>query len=273
MNISIVKLGGSIITEKGKERVFNEKNMIRVATEIANSKKQCIIVHGAGSFGHPIAKKYNLVAGNPNWERNSHFEPNLIATSEARYWLNYLHNKFIYILNKYGIPTFSLPVSSSGIEIENNNISLPVEQLEIALKNGFFPVLYGDIILSRHRGFTVISGDKIISLTSKALHLKFCKIDQVVFCSDVDGIYRENPMKNPNAELIKEIQYREMKDIINLAEDSTYDDVTGGMKGKIEQINVLLENKINVKIVNSNKNSRLENALMNSKFIGSSFYC
>ena len=64
----ILKLGGSVITEKDSvSPKVNFDNLNRIATEIKeylnNSKmdnSDLIIVHGAGSFGHPLAKKYDI---------------------------------------------------------------------------------------------------------------------------------------------------------------------------------------------------------------------
>ena len=60
----VLKLGGSVITEKNKVATANLDAIERLAGEIAQSKvTNLILVHGGGSFGHPIAKKYNLSEG------------------------------------------------------------------------------------------------------------------------------------------------------------------------------------------------------------------
>ena len=56
----IVKLGGSIITDKAEYRKFRADTVDRLAGEIVSSGKQVIIVHGAGSFGHILAKEHSL---------------------------------------------------------------------------------------------------------------------------------------------------------------------------------------------------------------------
>ena len=61
----ILKIGGSILTKKDSiESEIDEGNLKRIASEIKssidNSKKDLVIVHGAGSFGHPPAKKYKI---------------------------------------------------------------------------------------------------------------------------------------------------------------------------------------------------------------------
>jgi isopentenyl phosphate kinase len=59
----ILKLGGSIITDKTKECTFKQEIVNKLAKEIKKAKKEIIIVHGAGSYGHILAEKYQLNKG------------------------------------------------------------------------------------------------------------------------------------------------------------------------------------------------------------------
>lgn len=67
----ILKLGGSILTKKDlKDPEINYTNLNRIANEIKTAfdnksnnnelSEGLIIIHGAGSFGHPPAKKYSI---------------------------------------------------------------------------------------------------------------------------------------------------------------------------------------------------------------------
>ena len=58
----ILKLGGSVITRKEADKpTINHENLKRITREVAESTHQkLIVVHGAGSFGHPLAKKYAI---------------------------------------------------------------------------------------------------------------------------------------------------------------------------------------------------------------------
>ena len=62
----VIKLGGSVITDKSMQNTFNEEVTFRLVSEIKDSQKQVIVVHGAGSFGHILAKKYDLHKGYKN---------------------------------------------------------------------------------------------------------------------------------------------------------------------------------------------------------------
>jgi len=67
--VTILKIGGSVLTDKSREGKLNRKEVARIAREIASGDvKSLILIHGAGSFGHPIAKKFGLdVPGGQNY--------------------------------------------------------------------------------------------------------------------------------------------------------------------------------------------------------------
>ena len=59
----LIKLGGSVITDKSQYRRFDKDAVSRLCREIAESGKQAVVVHGAGSFGHILAKRYSIQDG------------------------------------------------------------------------------------------------------------------------------------------------------------------------------------------------------------------
>src|SRR5665648_487560 len=69
-NLVILKIGGSVLTHKDKEEELAEDTIARIADEISRyigkdteknkDQRRIILVHGAGSFGHPQAKATGL---------------------------------------------------------------------------------------------------------------------------------------------------------------------------------------------------------------------
>ena len=59
----ILKLGGSLITDKNKPFSIRSDILQKSIEQIINSKERLIVVHGGGSFGHPVAKKYRIANG------------------------------------------------------------------------------------------------------------------------------------------------------------------------------------------------------------------
>ncbi|MBO5002704.1 uridylate kinase, partial [Methanocorpusculaceae archaeon] len=48
----IIKLGGSVITDKANPGVIHREVIAKLAAAIAEAKTPAVIVHGAGSLGH-----------------------------------------------------------------------------------------------------------------------------------------------------------------------------------------------------------------------------
>ncbi len=60
----LLKLGGSVITDKNADCVINHDQLSLVASAISRAgTRDIVIVHGAGSCGHPEAKRYRLDQG------------------------------------------------------------------------------------------------------------------------------------------------------------------------------------------------------------------
>jgi isopentenyl phosphate kinase len=64
MRTTVLKIGGSVITDKNGDLAAKTEVINRLAEEIAKANlKNLIVVHGGGSFGHPIAQKWALKNG------------------------------------------------------------------------------------------------------------------------------------------------------------------------------------------------------------------
>jgi len=59
----LVKLGGSVVTEKARLRTPRRAAIRRLATELASVRQPLLVVHGAGSYGHILASRHRLKEG------------------------------------------------------------------------------------------------------------------------------------------------------------------------------------------------------------------
>ena len=62
----VIKLGGGLITDKGSMKKFDSESVQRVVESISLVVEigvPIIIVHGAGSFGHLLAKEWSISDG------------------------------------------------------------------------------------------------------------------------------------------------------------------------------------------------------------------
>ena len=115
----ILKIGGSILTEKDSaEPKVDYDNLNRIAEEIRESlyaeeisndlMDGLVIVHGAGSFGHPPAKKYQI--GEP-FEMKDYLEKR-IGFAEVQNEVKKLNSIICESLIAHGIPCIAIPPSS-----------------------------------------------------------------------------------------------------------------------------------------------------------------
>ncbi|MCE7737602.1 MAG: isopentenyl phosphate kinase family protein [Candidatus Heimdallarchaeota archaeon] len=265
-DLYIVKLGGSAITDKTKDYTLRPEVLSRVLNEISFSDRKVIIIHGAGSFAHNIAKEYNLANGeDPSISLDLQYKGVAIT---RRSLLN-LHSAVLDATMKANLIPFSFPVSAIFVSSGAKHMhSKYLDGLDEALANGFTPILYGDISFDIETKFRVISGDRIIRVlvnhikTLKSLddHSDIGEI-KVVFGSNVDGLYDKDP-KNEDAKLIEKISNSEISELIKIAGESAGTDVTGGMKGKLIEIKQISDLGSEVQIVNIMEDNRMYEALI-----------
>ncbi|MDR2966741.1 MAG: isopentenyl phosphate kinase family protein [Methanobacteriaceae archaeon] len=263
----ILKLGGSVLTKKDSNHAeVNYKNLNRIATEIHNFflvkdsnhdfADGLIIVHGAGSFGHPYAQKYQI--GKP-FKREEYGEKR-IGFSKTQNSVNKLNTIICECLISKKIPCVSIQPSSfittNNKRINTFNLNLIVKYLD----EGFVPVIYGDVVLDTKLKVAVLSGDQILQYIAK--NLKSRKINEIILGTDVDGVFTKNPKKHNNAKLIRKVSSLED---IEVLDSTTNIDVTGGMIGKIKELLELADLGIESKIINANKEGLIANALLNKK--------
>ncbi|MDH5402920.1 MAG: isopentenyl phosphate kinase [Candidatus Heimdallarchaeota archaeon] len=256
----IVKLGGAAITNKNKDFSFNGIVVDRVMEEIKNSNSKVILVHGAGSYAHNIAKHYRLT--------DKTVTPNALSISLIRTSLETLHKQILDSANDFELPVFSLPISSI-LSYHQNDYSFYINSLKAVMNKNMIPVLYGDVITHDKIDFQVISGDFIIQLLCDVLGPS--SISNIIFGTNVDGVFNKDPI-HLDAKLIDTININEFDTILDQVGGSTSTDVTGGMRGKLTEINKIVKKGISVSIVNILKPNRLYRYLIGDDVIQTLIY-
>ena len=121
----IVKFGGSLITDKSSDKPTINRLHLESIGEILNQNNyDLIIVHGAGSFGHPIAKKFGIADGlDGSFEQKE-------AVNETREQVQELNDILCNYLNEEGINT--LPIAPSSAMITNGPKEILCNQIDIS---------------------------------------------------------------------------------------------------------------------------------------------
>lgn len=222
--LTIIKLGGALITDKSKPYTLRKRVLKRVTKEIAEVLGLCVIVHGAGSFGHVPVIKRKLYEG----YRGPSQLPDLSQTMLEVFDLRIAVTK---ALQEVGLaPVVFLP--SNIFFMTNGEISGHFSGgYRQYLSLGMTLVFSGDMCADTQRGFSVCSGDKVVQLLALLLHPK-----HVIFATDVAGLFTADPKLDPKAELIPEIALSRIHEFEKIADEAATPDITKGMRGKLEEI-------------------------------------
>ena len=235
----LLKIGGSVLTDKGRECTFNMQNIRRIAGEIARASVPIVIVHGAGSFGHPQAKKHHIQQ-NPDTE-------GLAKTHRAVLELNTV---FVETLQEEGVAAIGVHPLNCLLAKRGIVKQWGVEIIKRLVDFGVTPVIHGDVVVDTINGISVISGDQILTYLAKTLDVAVIGAG-----TTVDGVL------DKNGKTIPHITPSNFKDVSDYIGGSTGDDVTGGMRGKVLELLKLAESGIESVIFNANLNNMVFNFL------------
>lgn len=176
--IILVKIGGSVFTDKSRPYSLKKSVLKRLADELKVSKIPLVIAHGNGSFGHPSAKTY-LDAKVKT--------PELL--SKAAYDSLKINEIVTKIFVENGLPVISLHPMSLTVASEKEPNSNFYQTIELTLKNGCIPLLHGDLIWNEGKGISIFSGETTLFYLTKYLLEKGYLIEKIIFVGRTYGIY------------------------------------------------------------------------------------
>ena len=241
----IVKVGGSVITKKNKDTCPKVSMIKSVANQISQITDHLILIHGAGSYGHPIAAKYKLnegYKGRWQWKGITELKANLMELSSL----------FLISLKEHGVNAYPVNPSSFLLAKKGRISHCFCNPLSHILQLGAVPLLHGDLVPDLKQGLSIISGDQLASYFANIF-----KPYMVIFGCDVDGLYTKDPKKYRSAHIIPHIKFGDSTFKSLYGGTGTAIDVTGGITGKIKEAKHISLKGIPVTIVNLEKPNRL----------------
>ena len=254
-----LKLGGSLITDKGSPQTARELVIRRVAREIRESlddapNLRLVLGHGSGSFGHDPASKYGVQNG----------------LSESDGWWGYAETAVVAarlnrivtdILLEQGVAVVPLQPSASAVCDEGELVHLEAAPLEEALKRDLVPVVYGDVSFDRVRGSAIVSTEQIFAYLS--LHLN---PQRIILAGRVEGVFTGDPLQDQGTRLLKEISASQYDQLEKMLTGSHGIDVTGGMLTKVRTMCQLIEVQpaLTVRFISGEREGLIKKALLDS---------
>ncbi len=210
--MNLIKLGGSALTIKGSLPRVRRKVLEALSSELSPFRGDLCLVHGGGSFGHPLALAYGL-------HRGLRGDDGLMGFAEVQRRMRDLNGQVLDALHASGLPAVSVPpaplVRMRGGDLE----SLSVDPFREALEAGLVPVTFGDVALDAVQGAAICSGDDLMVHLARAL-----RPNLALFVADVEGIV------GPEGGVLEVIR----GEVPDLAWREPAEDVTGGMRAKVQ---------------------------------------
>ena len=243
----LIKLGGSIITNKNKPLTPQKDTINQISKKLAKINEPLIIVHGGGSYGHYWSTKYDMHTKPANY--------NIHGVSIVKNSMITLNKIILDTLTKNKLSPYAIPPT----DFMNTNKPIPkkIQNIKQIAKSKLIPTTYGDALWYNQKKSYILSGDKIMTMLAKAIKPRL-----TIFVLDVDGVYQNMHSKK----LVKQITAQNKIEITAVKKD-----VTGGMSRKMQEAANISKAGLKVFFVNGYKPQRIVNAIHKNEFIGTIF--
>jgi isopentenyl phosphate kinase len=237
--ITLLKLGGSLITEKDQAHTLRPETILSIGSEIKRALSddpnlKLIIGHGSGSFGHIPAKRYQTREGvftAAGWQGFAE------VSAEAAD----LNRSVTALLRSCGLPVISFS-PLSAVQVSNRTIvHWDKKPIFDCLQNGLIPLVYGDTVFDDQLGGTILSTEDLFTDLARDAGdaSKAGAAVRILLAGREEGIWQDYPK---NQTLIRELNIRNInKKNVEFIQASEFPDVTGGMFSKVQLMAALLQ--------------------------------
>ncbi len=234
-DVVLVKLGGSLLTDKRGEGVARRGVIERLAGEIATalptmagprSAERLILGHGSGSFGHVAAARAGLGRGP--------YDGKVDGIADTQDQAARLHRLVVGALVAAGVPAFTwAPSSALTATAGKPAAGGAVEPLLAALDRALVPVTYGDVVIDRRWGAVIFSTETVLHYLIGRLRRRGHAVRRLLWLGETAGVYDREGRTIPR---IDAASYRR---VLKLVDAPAGTDVTGGMLLRLETARAL----------------------------------
>ena len=220
----VIKLGGGLITHKGSMKKFNSDSVEKIADSISSIVEigvPVVIVHGAGSFGHLLAKEWSISEG----VNQKIAEEQRMIVDEIRSDMRELNELVIDKLSDSELESEGLPPSEWAIGT-GSDFQGDIRNFE-RVAEAPIPITFGDVVNTNDQlEFGILSGDDLMVRLSRELEVSHC----IFLIGDAEGVL-SGPPDQEGSSLISRLGAEEEIEGPHYSEI----DVTGGIGLKIDR--------------------------------------
>ncbi|MBE0699835.1 MAG: isopentenyl phosphate kinase family protein [Anaerolineaceae bacterium] len=231
-DLTFLKLGGSLITDKNQPQTVRKEILARLADEIASARKaqpglRLILGHGSGSFGHTAAKKYATRQG-------VHTADEWLGFAEVWKAARALNQIVVEALQESSLPLIAFPPSAAVSARDGRVLRWDISPIQAALSAGLIPLVNGDTIFDEQRGGTILSTEDLFIYLAGQLNP-----GRILLAGIEEGVWADFPACT---QLIERITPNTFPSLQAKISGSASVDVTGGMLEKVKSMIELTQN-------------------------------
>jgi isopentenyl phosphate kinase len=250
--VVLVKLGGSLITDKAARDRARPAIVSRLAREIVDAagrgRRRLILGHGGGSFGHFAARRFGLNRGA--------LEPaQLAGVAVTQQSMARLHALVVAALTRAGGRPFSLAPSSFMTASAGRAALTRIDPLQLALEHALLPVVFGDVLLDRTWGASICSTEQVFLALVPRLQRAGWSVREVLWLGETAGV------RDRDGTTIPRLRLADMARTLRQVGAPRGADVTGGMRHRLEAVARLARLGVPSRLVDGREPGLLARAL------------
>jgi len=256
-DLVLVKLGGSLITDKRSEDAARHDEIRRLAGELAQALSApgpglpaLLLGHGSGSFGHVAARRHGFAGDSPA-DRPARLRG--VAAVQAK--AAELHRIVLAALVEAGVPAFSAAPSSFLVARAGRPVDVAAAPVAQALTYGLVPVVYGDVVLDRDAGAAICSTESVLAALAAALPERGFRPVRAAWLGETDGVL------DADGGTLPEIRPGDAGSALAAAGGAAGADVTGGMAHRVETALLLARRGVESWIADGRRPGQIARAL------------
>lgn len=258
-SITLIKLGGAVITNKEVPMMVQKEVLKQLTLEIVEARKKTgglfIVGHGQGSFGHAPALRYRTADGFVSGDSVM----GMAITQDSAAQLNRI---VVRAFLREQLPAASFLFSNSLITHENKPKHWCGQVLLEYLQKGILPITGGDVIVDEKVGCTIWSTEKVLAYIATQLPKEKYVVERIIHVTQVAGVL------DASGAVVPHITRKNQESIRAFIKPTKGFDVTGGMWHKIEESLELADKGIESVILSGETENQLYNCLVGKPFQG-----
>ena len=248
----VIKIGTSTLTHAtGHLNIRRVEKLCEVMSDLKNAGHEIILV-SSGAIGMGIGK-LSLKS-----------RPTDIPTKQAAAAVGQCELMYIYdkLFSEHNHTVAQILITGADVQNEERNRNF---------KNTLYRLLELEALPIINENDTIATDEIVIgdNDTLGAIVATSANADMLILLSDIDGLYTEDPHKNPNASLLHEVN-KITDEIIAMTGGSVTQLGTGGMQTKLHAAQIATQEGIEMVIANGN-NPEILYDIVNGEIVGTRF--